>query len=298
MHGSAPGATRPDPRPRRHGGPPPPPPPRRPPPPRSVFDWYQATIEAVDDHRVAPGLAIALSAELRQAKPRHGYGRAHAVCRGEDVLATVYGGSARDGEVHVAMTGAGAQVGVPVLRSLYPSHRASRADSAIDFSADFDRLEAAAVEFAERRGLKHSILRDSDGGATRRIGSPASEVFVRLYKKSEQLRALHPDRAAAIPDGIVRAELVARPSKRDTKERLGRMESDELWGLGQWSAEYAQEVLGFEPARVPTHFRRPSDWSRAVHFLGRQYRPMVERRIADVGLASARAEVLEALGLS
>ncbi len=76
------------------------------------------------------------------------------------------------------------------------------------------------------------------------------------------------------------------------------MEPDDLWGLGGWSAEVAASLLGFEAPRLPTHFRRPTDWARSVHYLGVQYGPMASKRAASVGLAQARVEVLAALGLS
>lgn len=186
---------------------------------------------------------------------------------------------------------------VPIIRRLWPDHRVSRADVAVDFAADFDELDARAVALVEGRGVSHRLMTNSDGGATRYLGARASESSVRVYKKSEQLRALHPDRAASIPGGIVRVELVTRPGKRDVKERAARMEPDEFWGFGQWTLVFAAEMLGVDADRVPTHFRRPSDWARALHFLGQQYGPMMQRRAADVGADQAVSELLEALGL-
>ncbi|WP_344312950.1 hypothetical protein, partial [Agromyces terreus] len=151
--------------------------------------------------------------------------------------------------------------------------------------------------FAEEHGISYRLVTDSDGGSTRYLGSPTSETRLRVYKKSEQLRALHPEAADRIPSGIVRCELVVRPGKRAVKERLSTMSPDEAWGMSRWSALFAVMVMGFEPERVPTHFRRPTDWSRALHFLGSQYGPSIERRVAVVGIDQARAEVLAALGL-
>lgn len=261
------------------------------------WDWYEPTIDGVDDGRVAPALAIALGGGVTPGKPRNRYARAEVVERAGDVLAIVYGSSSRQGEVHLQVSGGACDEVVPVVRRLWPAHRVSRADSALDFVAGFAELDAGVVEFARARGLKHSLTQDSDGGSTRYVGSPTSEVRLRLYKKTEQLRAMHPERADVIPDGIVRAELVARPGKRAVKELVGVMEPDDAWGLGAWSQEFAESVLGLEPARTATHFRRPSDWTRALHFLGQQYGPSIERRAGAVGRDQARLEVLDALGL-
>jgi hypothetical protein len=217
--------------------------------------------------------------------------------RGDDVLATVFGGSSRAGEVHISITGLACDEAVPVVRRLWPVHRVSRADSAMDFRADFGLLDRTAVAFAEKRRLKHSLFTNSEDGATRYIGSPRSEGMCRLYKKSEQLRAMHPEVAADIPSFVVRAEFVARPGKREAKEALSRLEPADAWGLSQWGQEFAKLVLELEPARTSTHFRRPSDWFRSLHWLGAQYGPLVQRRIDEEGRDAVLADVLAALGL-
>lgn len=261
------------------------------------WDWYEVTIDAVDDGRVPRALALALGARISKGKGRNGYAVCDVVERGDSVLALVYGHSARAGEVHVTVSGESCDEVVPLVRRLYPDHRVSRADSSVDFEADFDSLDSLAVQFAQSRSLSYRIVRDSDGGATRYLGAPSSEIRLRVYRKTEQLRALHPDIASTIPDGIVRAELQARPGKRAVKERVSQMSADDLWGLGQWSQLFALNILGFDAPRVPTHYRRPSDWSRAMFYLDRQYGPMIAQRIQDVGFEETRAQVLKALGL-
>jgi hypothetical protein len=49
---------------------------------------------------------------------------------------------------------------------------------------------------------------------------------------------------------------------------------------------------------VPTHFRRPRDFARALHFLGAQYGPMMQRRADDVGIDQVMAEIAAALGIA
>lgn len=264
----------------------------------SRFDWYEATMDDLDDGRVPVALAHELHGTMTRGKGLNGYAECINVERGDTVLARVYGRSARRGEVHIVTTSECCDEVTPVLRERWPDHRVSRADSSVDLLADFDALDARAVEFAEAHRLSFRIVSDSNGGATRYLGAPSSELRVRVYKKSEQLRALHPERASTIPDGIVRIELQARPGKRDAKSAAASMTADELWGLGKWSREFAADMLGIDAPRVATHFRRPSDWSRSLHFLGEQYRPMVARRAAEIGRELVREEVLAALGLA
>lgn len=262
------------------------------------FDWYESTHDGLDDGRVPRALALSLGASVVRGKGRNGYATCEIVQRGDDELARVYGGSSRQGEVHIVTTSESCDEVVPLIRQLYPHHRVSRADAAVDFEADFEQLDARAVAFAREKGISYRLMTNSDGGATRYLGAASSEVAARVYKKTEQLRAMHPDRADAVPDGIVRAELVARPGKREVKERLSTMAADDLWGLGQWSQVFAADLLGIDAERVSTHFRRPSEWSRALHFLGKQYAPSIARRVEAVGAEEARREVLAALGLA
>lgn len=262
------------------------------------FDWYESTHDGVDDGRVARALALALGGTISQGKGRNGYAVCEVITRGDDELARVYGHSARTGEVHIQTSSEACDEVVPLIRRMWPEHRVSRADVSVDFAADFDELDGRSVALVTARGVSHRLMTNSDGGATRYLGAASSETAVRVYKKSEQLRSLHPERAADIPDGIVRVELVARPGKRELKERAALMEPDEFWGLGQWTLAFAAELLGVDVPRVPTHFRRPSEWVRALHFVGQQYGPMVRRRADVVGREQAVAELLEALGVS
>lgn len=262
----------------------------------SRFDWYAATIDDADDGRVSRGLAVALGGSITAGRGRNGYSKCEVVQRDDEVLAEVYGRSARLGEVHVVSSSIACDEVVPLLRNAWPVHRVARADSAVDFDADFEQLDALTLAFAKERRISFELITNSEGGATRYLGARSSEVRLRVYKKSEQLRALHPERDD-IPDGVVRAELQVRPGKREVKEATAAMDADDVWGLSQWSQDYASELLGFDAVRTSTHFRRPSEWTRALYFLGKQYGPMVERRAGEVGAAAVRAELLEALGL-
>lgn len=262
----------------------------------SRFDWYSATFEDLDDQRVPVALAVALDASITMGRGKLGYSRCATIERDDVSLARVFGGSARRGEVHVAVSGDACDRLVPLIRRLWPEHRVARADSAMDFSADFAEIDGRALDFARARRLSFRLITDSEGGATRYLGAPSSEVSVRVYKKTEQLRSMHPERASEVPDGIVRAEMQARPGTI-AKSLVATMTADALWGLGGWTRDFAATFLDIEAERVRTHFDRPSDWSRALHWMGQQYGPVVHRRVEQVGTEQARAEVLERLGL-
>lgn len=262
------------------------------------FDWYESTHDDSDEGLMASQLAAALGGRVVEGKGRNGYAVSYAIVRSDDELVRVFGRSARFGECHLVTTSESCDEVVPLIRRLWPNHRVSRADVSVDFAADFEQLDARSVAFVEARGVSHRLMTNSDGGATRYLGAKSSENAVRVYKKSEQLRAQHPDRASTIPDGIVRVELVNRPGKRGVKERAAHMEPDDFWGFGQWTKAFAAELLGLDAERVPTHFRRPSDYARALHFLGQQYGPMLQRRAADVGIEQLIGELMAAAGLS
>jgi len=262
---------------------------------RSRFDWYEATFEGFDD--VAVSLAVVLGCRTCRERGRNGYAECHSVVRGDDELARVYSRSARIGELHVVITGESCDEVVPVFRRLWPEHRVSRADSSVDLLADFEEMDERAVSFARRRGLTFRLVTDSDGGATRYLGASTSEVRVRVYKKTEQLRAMHPERASEVPEGVVRVELQGRPGKSAAKAAVAGMEADGLWGLSEWARVFAADVMAVEADRVSTHFRRPSSWTRALHYLGVQYGPLMREHAGEVGAEAVLAELVEALGL-
>lgn len=263
----------------------------------SRFDWYEVTLDSFEDGRIAPSLAVILGGELRQGRGLYGYQECWQIVRGEDELVKVYGRSVRIGEVHVVVSGVSCDEVVPVIRRLWPEHRVSRVDASVDLEVAFATVDRKALEFAKDRRLKHRLTTNSDGGATRYLGAPSSEMVVRVYKKSEQLKALHPDRADEIPEGIVRFEAQFRPGKREIKEAVATMPPDHVWGLSRWGQEFAAALLDIDAPRVSTHFRRPSDYSRALFYLGKQYGPLMQRRVDEIGRQEAVNEVLEALQL-
>jgi hypothetical protein len=264
---------------------------------QSRFDWYSATFHNLDVAGVPEHLGRSIGASVSLGRGKMGYERCATLERDGESLARVYLGASVLDEVHVSVSGDACDEVVPLLRVLWPDHRVSRADSAMDFQADFALIDARVLAFAEARGIKHRLITDSDGGATRYLGAVSSEVTVRVYKKSEQLRQMQPAKASEVPDGIVRAELQARPGTK-VKSAVAGMSADDLWGLGRWTKEFAETFLEIDAERVSTHFRQESDWLRALRWMGAQYGPAFRRRVDDVGEAVAVSEVLEVFGLT
>lgn len=269
------------------------------------FDWYECTFDVPTttgvefvEGQVASKLAQLLRARAVRAKGRNGYANAYSIVRGDDEIVRVDGRSARAGEVHLTVSGVSCDELVPIIREHWPEHRVSRADVSSDFSADFEVLDAIAVDFAQERSVSYRLVTDSAGGATRYLGSKTSEATVRVYKKSEQLRALDPARAHTVPDRIVRVEMQMRPGKRATKEAAATMTPEAYWGFSRWTQQFAEQLLFVEADRVSTHHRRPSDWSRLLRTLERQYAPTIQRRADEVGREQTIAELLQAFGLA
>lgn len=259
------------------------------------FDWYSCTLDTMEPDRIVGGLAVVLGAEVRQVRGALGYGVAWELHQGEDLLVKVFGRGSRLGEVHIQVIGDACDRAVPVLRSLWPEHRVARADVAIDLEAVFNDLDAVVLDFAKERGLKFRLVEDSDGGATRYLGSRKSEYSMRLYKKSEQLRAKG---CADVPDGIVRLEVEVKPGKRTVKEALAALRPADVFGFSRWGTDLVEAVLGLSVVRTRTHFRKPTNWAAFLaNFVAVQVGPGVRGRVAEVGKEQAVSELLEALGV-
>lgn len=256
------------------------------------YDWYEATFVTLEPEQVVRRLAAAIGGEVTTGKGRYGYALCSAIDREGRVIARVFTRSKTPGEVHLAVTGESCDEVVPLVREWWPDHRVSRCDVAVDWCTDFELLDERVQKFAEDRGMKHSLFTSSDGGATRYIGSKKSEMFARVYKKSEELRSKYPDQADEVPDGIVRAEIVVRPKSRN-KAALASLPPEAVYGLSKWGKAFAAEFADIDAERIKVSFTQVSDWERIRDTLFAQYGPSVRRRAELVGVEQARAELLE-----
>lgn len=265
----------------------------------AVFDWYAATVRTD-----APGLLESVAPLLvdgarveHVGRGLHGYTESAEVHGPDGVVARVLWGGA-NGWPHVWASGACAPVLAESLRALYPTaHTVSRADSALDVVAvddsvgdAWDVLLAECLAAAEAHRVKLGTAGDwvtarrpDDAGRTLYVGAKSSPVMVRLYEKGKQLRARADGAAAgAVPDGLVRLELQARPDKA-ARWRAASLGPEQLWGLGQWTSDLYARVTGGAVERVPAREWNASDDVRALTYLARQYGPTMGRLAARLG---------------
>src|SRR5665811_2181912 len=144
-------------------------------------------------------------------------------------VATVYAGGP-NGAPHAVATGLASEKFAAVVRRNWPNaQRVSRVDSRIDFggaesdSRTWDILYATVVAFARERGLATTIhgdfLGSGEAGRTLYVGSPKSEVRLRLYEKSKEVRAHSRTRSGSVVSDWVRVEVEVKPRKRTARQR-------------------------------------------------------------------------------
>jgi len=260
------------------------------------FDWYEATFLTLEPALVGVQIADAVGGEITTGRGRYGYAECAAVEKDGRVLARVFTRSRMPGEVHVVVTGESCDQVVPLVRGFWPDHRVSRVDVSLDWVTSFEELDVLVEAFAEDRGMNHSLFTSSDGGATRYIGSKKSEMFARVYKKSEELRSKYPNQVEEIPDGIVRAEIVLRP-KSSRKALVASLEPEQVYGMSKWGQAFALQFAGIDSERIKVGFKEVSDWQRICDTLFHQYAPSVQRQVEQVGFDQVQTDALEALGL-
>lgn len=261
------------------------------------FDWYAATLEEFrGGDFVATVLAAAAGGSLSRVRGRYGYALALAVERDGHELALVLYGAAAGADVHVEIPGAGCDALVAVLRERWPVHGVSRVDVAMDFEGDFEELDAAVLGAVGHR-VSHQLITGSDGGATRYLGAPSSDCRVRVYRKTEQLRALYGP-SVDVPEGILRVEAQIRPGVR-AKGRFASLTPAEAMSYRALSRDVAAVALPGAVTRWQgeTVHKRPTSWERVLEAVSRQYGPSVARRAEVVGAEAAGQELLAALAL-
>jgi hypothetical protein len=173
------------------------------------------------------------------------------------------------------------------LRATFPDHEVTRCDAAQDFDGPgtWDRLSGLLLGMADERGL--SIDQNGDwyrgrDGRTLYVGSRRSAVFLRLYEKGKQLRAIGAPGAESVSPDLVRVELQSRPEggSRGFAAACGPMET---FGFAVWAQEAARLVFGADVARVSLKPVRDSDDERAFRAMAEQYSGVLGRLADDRG---------------
>ena len=178
------------------------------------LDWLSATT-ALDLNSVIDALATRVCiASTKVIRPRNrGYSSALQLfdLSGDSIASVEFG----KGAPRTLVISTGAEPNDLVRGALAVADsdsRATRVDSAIDLTGDFDQLAGLVKTAASspRRGkpIGFQNLIQSDAGSTLYIGSPASAGRVRLYEKGREQRAKGNPRA---PLDWVRCEIQWRP---------------------------------------------------------------------------------------
>lgn len=247
------------------------------------FDWYQATVNAPHPDIFSAMEKAYPHSDLRPAKPSNGYTYGAELVLGDlPLVRTMWGGVNGDDTTHCVATGRNSEPFAGFIRRDFPDHQVSRADVAIDYHEEgsFKKLAGLLIGYSKGKRLKTATAGDwikNEGGRTLYLGSRSSTAYLRLYEKGKQLvETEHPH--------WTRCELEVKPSSKEGKALLSRMSPMELWGTAGWARDVAALLgkSGIPRAQVGTLYT-PSDDDRALHFMLKQYGPLIKRIYELVG---------------
>lgn len=252
------------------------------------FDWYQATIPSHPLALVDALLAdLAPDGQVIAGAGRHNYHQSFTIndAGGHRVALVLAGGP--NGDPNATGSGPITDAFVRSVRSRWPSHNVTRFDSAQDFCEPgcFELLEKTCRTLAQDMGIKgRAIVPDDPAeGRTYYMGATTSDVRVRLYEKTAELRrSLPPSRWGEIPENVVRLETQVRPRKHH-KAVAAAVDAEQAWGFSRWTAELALRAMALEVSRIEMQAGRESDDERAWRFMLKQYGPLLRRQAAEVG---------------
>lgn len=246
------------------------------------WDWTQTTHEAKGSGLVSREVASDLVGALGGAIHVPGGGlrswEKSVVAYDADgfKIGTVYWGGRTD--VHVVSTSSAAERARSRVVALHDA-RTSRVDTRVDTLAPYDELADLCVEAA---GLKARVVRyesEQGGVSTGRtlyVGSPKSNVRVRLYEKWLESPGQY-------VEGTNRVEVQLRPPSR-AKGLVSGWSRAETFCATELSRRVAA-ALGSEVARPGTleKERGTPDLERTLASMGRQYGPGVRRWLDITG---------------
>jgi hypothetical protein len=256
------------------------------------FDAYCATAyqhqEIVVDHLFRALSEAGEGVSLQDGPPVRFYSGNTLLMdeRGHRLAQVRFGGNPHP---FVEAKGAPSPVIAQALRSL-GDHSPSRIDSAFDRSGPelFAELTALARHFEKQFGLRldwaGAAASNPDRGTTIYLGSRKSMVFVRIYQKGLKLAEEMGLVGDAIPDSLrhwVRIELEFKPQKKRAKQIAATLSPLDVWGVSQWTQQFAMDALSIEAERVTVTERRESNHQRALRFMAQQYRGHLDQLLRD-----------------
>lgn len=255
------------------------------------WDWYSATVPEPADAVLGAFLKAYDLSSLVETRGLHSYARGAEVRRGDRLFCRAFwGGVNGDSCTHVQASGAESPGVVEVIRSKWPEHRVSRADSREDWSHPkaWRWLSKLALRVAEEFDVRVSNVGDWSrgiGGRTLYLGAQSSRVWLTVYEKGKQLGS---------DPNWVRLEVRVKPSGVG-KEALSSVLPGQLMELTRWTREIARGVGApeLDAVRVRDPYV-PSDDARSLNYCVHQYGAVFERKVAELGSWSALGEFLGA----
>lgn len=220
-------------------------------------DWYACLVDDTPEN-IMEGLDLPM--RLGDVKPCSGvpqYDQSLALWSlsyvERPMFELSYGGN-QDASPHLVSKGYVAQDAHRVLRSVFPSHRVSRMDVAVDLKPVpggppvYEQVSAILHELHLEHGLKtRTINHDVPAmGRTHYLGSRESVAMVRLYEKDKEQEA----KGLSYIPGNVRLELEIKPQKRPDRARWASVSLKEAWGATRWTTTLAGRVLHLEAQAI------------------------------------------------
>lgn len=244
-----------------------------------VWDWYQATLSAPGD---VSSLMRALAAALRlpsewvSGKGLYGYSAGYRLAGTEQGSVQVF---LRPDDVHVQASSSAAVPVAEYLRRVWPEHRVSRADVALDTAepGSFDRLwrhvHGLARNGSTGGGRKVSTSTagdwiDGEQGRTLYAGGASSRARVVVYEKGREQIGKDPN-CGADPNWT-RVEWRLRPDTPEGKAWLGKATPAEAVGYTPFTATVAASLLAVDMTSMASVRRFASQ--DPAYWMARQYR--------------------------
>lgn len=253
----------------------------------AFFDWYQATIDATPQ-AVQASFLETFGGEFEETGGRNTY--AHGSKHSALSFTINWGG--HNPHPNITATSGDSPAIAQWARDAFPSHRVSRADVAFDFSfpRSFDTIRSIIEPLARERGVSIALLgdpaendpdypEDKRRGRTLYLGSPKSDMRLRLYEKGFERRGAGVEH---IDPNLSRLEVVARPKKAH-KALAATLSPFAIVGLSKWIAGAVAAVVGDHPAIIPANIKRDTTTDERLAHLARQYGRTLREVIDEVG---------------
>jgi hypothetical protein len=243
------------------------------------FDWYAATVPQEPQTVLSTLVSAADLADLRPARPMHGYTHGAEVARGDRVLVRALYGGPNGPDTHIWASGEDTEWFVDQVRRNWPVHRVTRLDSAEDFTAPhaWESLSHLALEVADRFNIdvKHQgDFHRGEKGRTIYLGSRHSPTQMLVYEKGKQLGG----------DPLwVRCEARVKP-KRVGREMMSACTPLDVWACTAYLRAIGERLShqDLQAIRIGSIYRPPDD-ARAWSALARQYGRILREKATVLG---------------